>query len=186
MVSGLLRPHEQLFRVPTGAVHRPQGSFRWGHQNLGDPLGYHQVYASQFWIPLGSEGQEALRGWMCAAIQVRQKLGFICFLQDLKETLAQELDFENEARNSERCAQELKHLRFVSVPKVFWEQTSKVSLLSEVLSVPAVADAVRFRSSEGSDGRVLPRLQDQQFGGNQKTRTESERREWKQPEWPSL
>lgn len=56
-------------------------------------------------------------------------MDFICLLQDLKETLAQELDFENEARNSERCAQELKHLTFVSVPKVFWEQTSKVSLL---------------------------------------------------------
>lgn len=51
-----------------------------------------------------------------------------CCLQDLKETLAQELDFENEARNSERCADELKHFAFVSVPKVFWQHTSKVSL----------------------------------------------------------
>lgn len=58
-------------------------------------------------------------------------MDFICLLQDLKETLAQELDFENEARNSERCAEELKHLSFVSVPKVFWEQTSKVSLLMD-------------------------------------------------------
>lgn len=60
-------------------------------------------------------------------------------LQDLKETLAQELNFENEARNSERCAQELKHLTFVSVPKVFWEQTSKVSLLG-VFPVSAAAE----------------------------------------------
>lgn len=52
------------------------------------------------------------------------------FLQDLKGTLAQELDFENEARNSERCAKELKHFKFVVVPKVFWEQTSKVSFVS--------------------------------------------------------
>lgn len=51
------------------------------------------------------------------------------FLQDLKGTLAQELDFENEAKNSERCAEELKHFSFVTVPKVFWEQTSKVRLL---------------------------------------------------------
>lgn len=65
---------------------------------------------------------------MRGGIQVRHKLDSIVFLQDLKETLAQELDFENEARNSERCAQELKHLSFVSVPKVFWEQTSKVSV----------------------------------------------------------
>uniref|UniRef100_H3D944 AarF domain containing kinase 5 n=1 Tax=Tetraodon nigroviridis TaxID=99883 RepID=H3D944_TETNG len=57
--------------------------------------------------------------------------GFRWVLKDLKETLAQELDFENEARNSERCAEELKHLSFVSVPKVFWEQTSKRVLTAE-------------------------------------------------------
>lgn len=55
-----------------------------------------------------------------------------CPLQDLKDTLAQELDFEKEARNSERCAEELKHFSFVFVPKVFWEQTSKVRLLLRV------------------------------------------------------
>lgn len=120
---------------------------------------------------------------MCEAIRAGHKLGSICSLQDLKETLAQELDFENEARNSERCAQELKHLTFVSVPKVFWEQTSKVSLPTGEPAAPAVVDLVRFRSSEGSDGRVLPRLQDQQLGGNQKTRAESERREWRPREW---
>lgn len=54
-----------------------------------------------------------------------------CCPQDLKETLAQELDFENEARNSERCADELKHFTFVSVPKVFWQHTSKVRLSKE-------------------------------------------------------
>uniref|UniRef100_A0A3Q2VXV0 AarF domain containing kinase 5 n=1 Tax=Haplochromis burtoni TaxID=8153 RepID=A0A3Q2VXV0_HAPBU len=57
--------------------------------------------------------------------------GFRWVLKDLKGTLAQELDFENEARNSERCAEELKHFKFVVVPKVFWEQTSKVKLLAE-------------------------------------------------------
>ncbi|XP_041811562.1 uncharacterized aarF domain-containing protein kinase 5 isoform X1 [Chelmon rostratus] len=57
--------------------------------------------------------------------------GFRWVLKDLKGTLAQELDFENEARNSERCAEELKHFSFVSVPKVFWEQTSKRVLTAE-------------------------------------------------------
>ena len=55
------------------------------------------------------------------------------FLQDLKGTLAQELDFENEAKNSERCAEELKHFSFVTVPKVFWELTSKVRMLSLIV-----------------------------------------------------
>nr|XP_020499765.1 uncharacterized aarF domain-containing protein kinase 5 isoform X1 [Labrus bergylta] len=57
--------------------------------------------------------------------------GFRWVLKDLKGTLAQELDFENEARNSERCAEELRHFRFVVVPKVFWEQTSKRVLTAE-------------------------------------------------------
>ncbi|CAN9504110.1 unnamed protein product [Ophioblennius macclurei] len=57
--------------------------------------------------------------------------GFRWVLKDLKGTLAQELDFENEARNSERCADELKNFKFVVVPKVFWNQTSKRVLTAE-------------------------------------------------------
>ncbi|XP_056438536.1 uncharacterized aarF domain-containing protein kinase 5 isoform X2 [Gadus chalcogrammus] len=57
--------------------------------------------------------------------------GFRWVLKDLKETLAQELDFENEAKNSERCAVELNHLKFIVVPKVFWKETSKRVLTAE-------------------------------------------------------
>ncbi|XP_058475298.1 uncharacterized aarF domain-containing protein kinase 5 isoform X1 [Solea solea] len=57
--------------------------------------------------------------------------GFRWVLKDLKGTLAQELNFENEARNSERCAQDLKHFKFLVVPKVFWKQTSKRVLTAE-------------------------------------------------------
>ncbi|XP_068587347.1 uncharacterized aarF domain-containing protein kinase 5 [Cebidichthys violaceus] len=57
--------------------------------------------------------------------------GFRWVLKDLKGTLSQELDFENEAKNSERCAEELKHFGFVVVPKVFWEQTSKRVMTAE-------------------------------------------------------
>ncbi|XP_026801846.3 uncharacterized aarF domain-containing protein kinase 5 [Pangasianodon hypophthalmus] len=57
--------------------------------------------------------------------------GFRWVLKDLKGTLAQELDFENEGRNSERCAQELKHFKFVVIPKVFWDLTSKRVLTAE-------------------------------------------------------
>ena len=45
----------------------------------------------------------------------------------MKGTLAQELDFENEAKNAERCQSELRHFPFIYVPKVFWDITSKVS-----------------------------------------------------------
>ena len=42
--------------------------------------------------------------------------------------MAQELDFENEANNAERCAKELSHLKYVRVPKVHWDKTTKVCL----------------------------------------------------------
>lgn len=46
--------------------------------------------------------------------------------QDLKGTLAQELDFENEGRNAERCARDLRHFGYVVVPRVHWDKCSKV------------------------------------------------------------
>nr|XP_020670554.1 uncharacterized aarF domain-containing protein kinase 5 [Pogona vitticeps] len=57
--------------------------------------------------------------------------GFSWVLKDLKGTLAQELDFENEGRNSERCARELEHFRFVVVPRVHWEKSSKRVLTAD-------------------------------------------------------
>ncbi|XP_045311505.1 uncharacterized aarF domain-containing protein kinase 5 isoform X3 [Leopardus geoffroyi] len=57
--------------------------------------------------------------------------GFSWVLQDLKGTLAQELDFENEGRNAERCAQELQHFRYIVVPRVYWDKSSKRVLTAE-------------------------------------------------------
>jgi predicted unusual protein kinase regulating ubiquinone biosynthesis (AarF/ABC1/UbiB family) len=44
----------------------------------------------------------------------------------MKETLTKELDFENEAQNSKRCFEELNHLKFIHVPKVYDQKTTKV------------------------------------------------------------
>ncbi|XP_034524686.1 uncharacterized aarF domain-containing protein kinase 5 isoform X4 [Ailuropoda melanoleuca] len=57
--------------------------------------------------------------------------GFSWVLQDLKGTLAQELDFENEGRNAERCARELQHFRYIVVPRVHWDTSSKRVLTAE-------------------------------------------------------
>ncbi|XP_070078703.1 uncharacterized aarF domain-containing protein kinase 5 isoform X2 [Equus caballus] len=57
--------------------------------------------------------------------------GFSWVLQDLKGTLAQELDFENEGRNAERCARELQHFRHIVVPRVHWDTSSKRVLTAE-------------------------------------------------------
>ncbi|XP_066571954.1 putative aarF domain-containing protein kinase 5 [Amia ocellicauda] len=62
---------------------------------------------------------------------IHPSFGFRWVLKDLKGTLAQELDFENEGRNSERCAQDLKHFNFIVIPKVYWDMTSKRVLTAD-------------------------------------------------------
>lgn len=57
--------------------------------------------------------------------------GFSWVLKDLKETLAQELDFENEGRNAERCARDLHHFPYVVIPKVHWDKCSKRVLTAD-------------------------------------------------------
>lgn len=39
-------------------------------------------------------------------------------LQELRETLAEELDFEHEAHNQERCAHDMVDFPYVYIPKV--------------------------------------------------------------------
>ena len=51
---------------------------------------------------------------------------FVWVLDEMKETLTKELDFVNEANNSKRCYNELKHLKFIHVPKVYDDKTTKV------------------------------------------------------------
>ncbi|XP_042322181.1 uncharacterized aarF domain-containing protein kinase 5 isoform X2 [Sceloporus undulatus] len=57
--------------------------------------------------------------------------GFSWVLKDLKGTLAQELDFEIEGRNSERCARELEHFRFLVIPHIYWDKSSKRVLTAD-------------------------------------------------------
>lgn len=51
---------------------------------------------------------------------------FAWILDYLRSCLVKELDFVHEAGNMERCARDLAHLPYVSVPGVHWNKTSKV------------------------------------------------------------
>ncbi|XP_077022615.1 putative aarF domain-containing protein kinase 5 isoform X2 [Tamandua tetradactyla] len=72
--------------------------------------------------------------------------GFSWVLQDLKGTLAQELDFENEGHNAERCARELMHFRYVVVPRVHWDKSSKRVLTADFCDGCKVNDVEGIRS----------------------------------------
>lgn len=58
---------------------------------------------------------------------------FVWVLDEMKETLIKELDFINEAENSKRCFSELKHLKFLYVPKVYDNKTTKRILTMEFI-----------------------------------------------------
>lgn len=51
---------------------------------------------------------------------------FAWVIDDMEETMRQELDFVNEGLNGEKCARDLQHLRYIYVPKVHWDLTSSV------------------------------------------------------------
>ncbi|XP_049819455.1 uncharacterized aarF domain-containing protein kinase 5 isoform X2 [Aethina tumida] len=66
-------------------------------------------------------------------------------LEDLKACLQQELDFVNEGKNSERCAKELQQLKYVYVPKVNWELTSRRVLVTEFIEGHKICDVAKIK-----------------------------------------
>lgn len=59
--------------------------------------------------------------------------GFAWVLQEMKDRLYRELDFEMEAENGRQCFRELAHLKFVHVPEVFSEYSNKRVLTTEFI-----------------------------------------------------
>ena len=76
------------------------------------------------------------------------KFGFRWILKELKDILAQELDFYNEALNSERCAKEfVEAKRFIHVPVVDWNLTNKRVLTTEFIdNACRISDVAAIRA----------------------------------------
>ncbi|KAJ8950623.1 hypothetical protein NQ318_010822 [Aromia moschata] len=67
------------------------------------------------------------------AVFMHPNFNFTWVLKDLENALKQELDFINEGLNSERCARDLQHLKYIYVPKVYWDYTSSRVLVTEFI-----------------------------------------------------
>ncbi|XP_034254315.1 uncharacterized aarF domain-containing protein kinase 5 isoform X2 [Thrips palmi] len=83
----------------------------------------------------------AFAAWM------HPKFNFHWVLQEIQETLEQELDFINEAKNAERCAQELGKFSYVYVPKVEWDLTTKRILVTEFIDGIKVSDVKALKEN---------------------------------------
>eukprot|EP00112_Aurelia_sp_Birch-Aquarium-sp1_P022056 Seg6092.2 transcript_id=Seg6092.2/GoldUCD/mRNA.D3Y31 product="putative aarF domain-containing protein kinase 5" protein_id=Seg6092.2/GoldUCD/D3Y31 len=72
--------------------------------------------------------------------KMHPSFGFAWILDEMKGKLAKELDFENEGRNGQQCYEELAHLKFVYVPKIFAKYSSKRVLTAEFIDGCKVND----------------------------------------------
>ncbi|XP_018333847.1 uncharacterized aarF domain-containing protein kinase 5 [Agrilus planipennis] len=64
---------------------------------------------------------------------MHKDFNFSWVLDDIKDSLKQELDFRTEGKNAEQCAKDIKHLKYAYVPKVFWELSSSRVLVTEYI-----------------------------------------------------
>ncbi|CAG9864475.1 unnamed protein product [Phyllotreta striolata] len=73
---------------------------------------------------------------------------FSWMIDDLENTLRQELDFVNEGRNSERCSEDLKHLSYIYVPKVYWNYTNSRILVTEFIDGRRISDVEQLKTDK--------------------------------------
>lgn len=80
---------------------------------------------------------------MRAATLLHPDFDFAWTMREARHELERELDFINEARNSEKCLDDLEHLGFVAVPQVDWTLVSRRVLTAEYI------DGVKITDLEG-------------------------------------
>lgn len=75
---------------------------------------------------------------------VHKNYNFGWMLRDLRKSVEMELDFVNEAKNGERCANDLKHFDYVHIPKIYHELTG-----TRVLTCEFIDNACKISDIQG-------------------------------------
>ncbi|XP_066903959.1 uncharacterized aarF domain-containing protein kinase 5 isoform X2 [Halyomorpha halys] len=91
-----------------------------------------------------------LRFLLTIAGWIHRDFDFAWVLNELKGTLEKELNFENEANNSEKCSKDLACFPFIHVPKVFWDLTSKRVLTAEFVEGIKISDKEALKKAKFS------------------------------------
>ncbi|KAM7341917.1 aarF domain containing kinase 5 isoform 3-T3 [Cochliomyia hominivorax] len=68
-------------------------------------------------------------------------------LKDVRKNLVQELNFINEGKNLERCANDLKDFKFVHIPKVYWSLTTTRVLTLEWIDGIKIGDVDKLKDN---------------------------------------
>ncbi|XP_024893273.1 uncharacterized aarF domain-containing protein kinase 5-like isoform X1 [Temnothorax curvispinosus] len=75
-----------------------------------------------------------------AVTVVHPKFDLHWVLDEMIDTLRMELDFENEGKNGEQCAKDLKRFEYAYIPKIYWDLSSKRILTTEWIDGVKVTD----------------------------------------------
>ena len=73
------------------------------------------------------------------------RFSFRWLLDELKETMFMELDFEAEGKNSEKCKKDLQHFNYIYVPDVLWSITSKRILTTEFIDGVKISETEKLK-----------------------------------------
>ncbi|CAF3442623.1 unnamed protein product [Rotaria socialis] len=76
------------------------------------------------------------------------KFEFSWMIDSVKSNLERELDFKLEGENAEQCYAQLSpHLKYIYVPKVFWEYTTKRVLVMEYIDGIKISDTKKLQEA---------------------------------------
>ncbi|XP_028409857.1 uncharacterized aarF domain-containing protein kinase 1-like isoform X2 [Dendronephthya gigantea] len=90
--------------------------------------------------------------------QIFSEFQFTWLVEETKKNLPLELDFLNEGRNSEKIQEKFPQLKFLKVPKVFWEYSSKRVLTMEYCEGGYVNDLEYMKNNNISSDEVSSKV----------------------------